>query len=65
MANRFKLDTKDGKNAWKVLLYSVASSLIASLVLWLSNVEFPTQYLAFVPIINVILVAAKDFFENR
>ena len=65
MATRFKLDTKDGKNAWKVLIYSLASSIIASLVLWLSNVEFPTQYLAFVPIINVILVAAKDFFEKR
>jgi hypothetical protein len=65
MANRFKLDTQDGKNAWKVLLYSVASSIIASLILWVSDVEFPRELVAFIPIINVILVAAKDFFEKR
>jgi hypothetical protein len=65
MAIRGKLDMLDGEDAFKVLLYSLASAVVTSLIAWIAQVNLPTEWLAFVPIVNVILVSIKNLIENR
>lgn len=65
MAVKYKIDKKDMSNWLKVVIYSGVASFLGIIVANLANIDIPAQYGFIVPIINTILVAAKDFFENR
>lgn len=65
MALRGKLDMADGRDAFKVLLYSIGSAVIAGLITWWAGVNLPTEYLFLGPIVNVVLVSLKNMLENR
>jgi len=65
MAERFKLETKDGKDAGKVFLWSAGAAIVAVLIDLIPNVNFPGGVVVLVPIVNTILVALKRFLEDK
>ena len=66
MAKTYKLNKKDGGQIAKVVLYAGISGAITALMTIIPNIELPAMYAPIVlPIVNVILVAGKKFFENN
>ena len=65
MAKSYELDKKDMSNLGKVAIYSGLAAALAVLVGALTEIDFPVKYAPLVPIINVLLVGLKDYFENR
>jgi hypothetical protein len=65
MSAKYTLNKEDGKKILKVILYTVASAVIASLLSVLQNLEVPPQYAVILSIVNVLLVAGKKFFEGK
>lgn len=65
MARKYRLDVKDGKDAVKVAVYSALAAGVVAIIGVLANADIPEQWLFIVPIANVLLVSAKDFFQNR
>ena len=65
MAIRYKLDATDGTNLLKVFGYSTGAAILAIIISLIAKIDIPAQYMFIVPIVNILLVAVKDFFENR
>ena len=65
MSTRFTLNGTDAKGLLKVLLYTVATAVVIGLIDFFSAFDFPVQYLWVAPVINVVLVALKNFFESK
>lgn len=66
MAKRFNVDSSDGKNWLKVLGYTILTAVIVAIYDYFNaNIQLPTELLWLSPVINTILVALKDLFENR
>lgn len=49
----------------KVLGWSVGSTIIASLIALIPNIDIPTQWLFLVPIVNTLLVAVNNFIKSE
>lgn len=64
-SKRFTLNREDAKNILKVLAWATASAVIAALISLLNIVEFPTEWVWLVPVINTILVALKKFVSDK
>lgn len=65
MSPRYSLNKEDGMKILKVVLYTAASAVIASLLSVLQNLDVPPEYAVIVGIVNVLLVAGKKFFEGK
>ena len=65
MSQKYTLDKENGLKILKALGYSVISTLVVSLLNILPNVDFPAQYLWAVPVINTLLVVAKQYFTEQ
>ena len=65
MAKQFRLDKKDITNRGKVILYSGAAAIVTGIIASLTEFDIPSQYLFLMPIVNTLLVALKDFLEDR
>ena len=65
MSAKYTLNKEDGKKILKVILYTVASAVIASLLSVLQNLDVPPQYAVILGVVNVLLVAGKKFFEGK
>lgn len=65
MNKKYKFTKENLHSTIKVLLWSVGSSVVAGLLVFISDTEFPKQYALFVPIINTILVAIKEFLDEK
>lgn len=49
----------------KVLGWTMASAVVASLITFLGNLEVAPQYLFIVSIVNTLLVAIKEWLSNK
>jgi len=65
MSAKYTLNKEDGKKILKVILYTAASAVIASLLSVLQNLDVPPQYAVILGVVNVLLVAGKKFFEGK
>ena len=64
-AEKYQLNKKGLIGIGKALLYSAGSAVIVSLITILPQVDFPATWLFLIPVINVVLVSAKKFFEDE
>ena len=64
MAKRWTLGTTDLSNLLKVVIYSGLAAMVVSLLDLLPNVDVPLKYAWLVPLVNVVLVAVKKYFED-
>lgn len=62
---RYKFGTPELKSTFKVLLWTVASALVVFLIDMLGAIEIPVQYLTYVPLVNVVLYAIKEWLANN
>lgn len=65
MAKKYSLDKTDMTNLVKVAVYSGIASFLGVIIANTGDIDIPANYGFIVPIVNVILVAVKDFLENR
>lgn len=65
MAKRYALDKKDLGDLVKVAIYSGLSASLLVIISALTTIDVPAQYAFAIPLINVTLVALKDFLEDR
>lgn len=65
MSSRYSLNKEDGMKILKVVLYTAASAVIASLLSVLQDLDVPPEYAVIVGMVNVLLVAGKKFFEGK
>lgn len=65
MNKKYKFTRENAKSTLKVLAWSVGSSVIAGLLVLIGDTEFPKEYAIFVPIVNTILVALKEFLDEK
>lgn len=64
MSKRYTLSKEDIVKILKVLAYSGASAIVASLIVIVGNIDVPVQW-AFLPtIINTLLVALQKFLTD-
>lgn len=63
---RFRFGSEETKKTFKVFLWTVLSALIVLLIDVLGAWDVPAQYIGYVPIINTILYAIKEWIvDNR
>ena len=48
----------------KIAAYSAISALVGTLIIIIPQVNVPAGWLWIVPVINIVLVAAKQFFDG-
>jgi membrane protein implicated in regulation of membrane protease activity len=66
MGNKsLRFGTSEVKSVSKVFLWSFGSALVAALLSVLEVWQFPAEYAAFVPVVNTLLYAAKEFFADN
>lgn len=65
MSQRYTLDKTDRKDLLKVLLWTVASAIVAGVLGWLEVLPVEMQQAIWFPIVNTGLVALKRFFEDK
>lgn len=65
MSPRYSLNKEDGMKILKVVLYTAASAVIASLLSVLQDLNVPPEYAVLLSVVNVLLVAGKKFFEGK
>ena len=53
------------KHLLKVFAYSAGSAVISVIITMLADIEFPTQYAVFIPVVNSVLVAIKEYFNEQ
>ena len=61
---RWQISKADLISIGKVALYSVVSALVGTLIIIIPQVDVPAAWLWLVPVINIILVAVKQFFDG-
>jgi hypothetical protein len=49
----------------KVIGWSVASAIVASLISIMSELDVPTEYAFLVPLVNSILYTIKEFVSDK
>lgn len=66
MSQRFHLNSRaDWSAILKAIAYAGGAAAVVSAIRLLPQIEFPVQYVWLGPLINVFLVMAKKFFENK
>lgn len=65
MSPKYKLTKENLGPILKVIAWSLGSALVAILTTIVADIEFPPEYAFVVPIINVVLYTAKEFFSKR
>lgn len=65
MSQRFSFDKTNANKVFRVFLWSTASSVVALCIALLSTVNVPVEYAAFVPLINTVLYALKEWTTNQ
>jgi hypothetical protein len=63
MSEQYEYNKADLINIGKVLFWSMISAGLGALIVALSSVEFPPQYMFLVAFINVFLVAMKKLVD--
>ena len=61
---RWQFSKADLISIGKVALYSAVSALVGTLIIIIPQVNVPAGWLWMVPVINIVLVAAKQFFDG-
>jgi hypothetical protein len=64
-STRFSLNKADLISILKVIGWTVASALVAAVIVALGNINVPAQYLFLVPIVNTLLVAIQKFVAGK
>ena len=62
---RYSLNAEDLKKIAMSMVYSGAAAMIVVLMAALEQVELPTVYLSFVPVINAMLYSVVKFLQGR
>lgn len=66
---RFELNKKDGKQIWKVFVYSMISGACAFFLVLIPLLDIPPQYAAYaalaIPMVNTGIVALKKFADDH
>lgn len=61
----FTFDSKNFAHTLKVLAWSMMSAVIAFLIANLNGLSLPPQYVAFVPLVNTLLVALQQYIAAQ
>ena len=64
-SKKFSLNEEEISKVLKVALYAGGSAFIASLITLLPQINISAQWIWVVPIVNVVLVAIKKFFDGK
>lgn len=62
---RYQLNQDGFKAIGKVVGWSIASAVVASLIIVMEQVEIPVQWTFLVPVINVVLYTVKEFVSDK
>lgn len=66
MGNKsFKFGTPEAKNTLKVFGWTVASAFVVLLIDLIGAIEMPVEYAAYVPLVNTILYAVKEWIADK
>lgn len=62
---KYKFTAENAVHTSKVFVWVVLSSIVAGVISFIADVDFPKEYAVFVPIINTILVAIKEYLDEK
>lgn len=62
---KYKFSRENLTHISKVFAWSAVSAVLGVVITTLSQIEFPTQYMFLVSIINTLLVAAKEYTSEQ
>lgn len=64
-SKKYRLNKADMTTMLKVLVYSLASTVITVALAFSQEIEVPAEYAFLLPLINMLLVAAKRFVDGK
>jgi hypothetical protein len=62
---KYSLDKENLKHIGKVFLWTVGSAAVAALIAVLNSLQIPAEYIVLVPIVNTVLVALQQLFQEQ
>jgi hypothetical protein len=65
MSKRFTLSQKNTDDILKVAGWTIATAIVTALISIVGMIDFPIEYALVPAVINIILVAAKKWLENK
>ena len=65
MSGRFTIDKTSLYKILKVFGWTMASAVVTLLLSLVDVIDFPTNLIPFIPLVNIILYALKEFIQDN